>query len=286
MRNKKRYLISLICAVLVVVFSYGGYRVVRHENWQRDSIHQLQEQVNSQQETINSLQQEMAKQQSSEKSSQEAEKFVSACDDRHYSILFIGNSITRHGLADYWWSDDRGMASSSLDKDYVHLTAAALSKKSGLEENEASMNFYDWENQSYDRAETYSEITPYLNDHINTVVVQLGENVNDTTTFEKDFEELLKYIHQKASDAKIVVVGEFWKDDTKEAMKKEAASACGVDYADLSAIWDDTSYQAGLGTEVKGNDGKEHVIEHDGVAMHPGDKGMKYISEQVIKALQ
>lgn len=280
MRNKKRYLIGLICAVLVVVFSYGGYRVVRHENWQRDSIHQLQEQVNSQAKTIASLQQ------SSENSSEEVQKFVSNCDDQHYNILFIGNSITKHGLADYWWSDDRGMASSSLNKDYVHLSAAALSRKAGLEENEASMNFFDWENQSKDRAETYSEISPYLNDHINAVVVQLGENVSDTTTFEKDFEELLKYIHQNASAAKIVVVGDFWKDDTKEKMKKEAASACGAAYADLSAIWDDQSYQAGLGTKVEGNDGKEHVIAHDGVAAHPGDKGMQYIADQIVKELQ
>lgn len=238
-----------------------------------------------------SLQQEVTDQQSlieqfAAESSEDAKKFASACDDQHYNMLFIGNSITKHGFADYWWSDDRGMASSSTDKDFVHLTAAAMSKKQGLEVNEASVNYADWELQSYDRAETYSEIVPYLNDHINVVVVQLGENVQDITTFQKDFEELLNYIHRYASNARIVVVGEFWKDDTKETMKKQAASACNVSYADLSAIWDDPSYQAGLGTKVEGSDGKKHAIEHDGVALHPGDKGMQYISDQIVKALE
>lgn len=40
-----------------------------------------------------------------------AKTFLANCDDNRYSILFIGNSITRHEITGYWWSDGRGMGS-------------------------------------------------------------------------------------------------------------------------------------------------------------------------------
>ena len=47
-------------------------------------------------------------------------------------ILFVGNSITRHGVAPWiGWNNDWGMAASAKEKDYVHLTASALQKRWG-----------------------------------------------------------------------------------------------------------------------------------------------------------
>ena len=44
--------------------------------------------------------------------------------DGNLKILFVGNSITRHGvLEEIGWLNDHGMAASSIDKDYVHLVA-------------------------------------------------------------------------------------------------------------------------------------------------------------------
>ena len=59
----------------------------------------------------------------------EAKTFLANCDDDHYNILFIGNSITRHEITSYWWSDGRGMAATSQETDYVHQTETLLADK-------------------------------------------------------------------------------------------------------------------------------------------------------------
>lgn len=45
-------------------------------------------------------------------------------------------------------------------------------------------------------------------------------------------------------------------------------------------------YQAGYGTPVSGDDGMEHIIEHAGVASHPGDVGMEVIAQRVLEMIK
>lgn len=45
------------------------------------------------------------------------------------NLLFIGNSITKHGKCSYW-PGEWGMAASSPENDYVHLLVNKL-RKSG-----------------------------------------------------------------------------------------------------------------------------------------------------------
>ena len=47
-------------------------------------------------------------------------------------ILFLGNSITRHGPKEaIGWNGNWGMAASSLDKDYVHILLRSLAEITG-----------------------------------------------------------------------------------------------------------------------------------------------------------
>ncbi|WP_090477677.1 hypothetical protein [Pseudobutyrivibrio sp. JW11] len=42
----------------------------------------------------------------------------------------------------------------------------------------------------------------------------------------------------------------------------------------------------GVGATVYDDDGKAHVVEHDGVAKHPGDSGRKEIADRIIEKLK
>ncbi len=42
----------------------------------------------------------------------------------------------------------------------------------------------------------------------------------------------------------------------------------------------------GVGDTVYDDDGKAHVVEHDGVAKHPGDSGMQEIADRIIEKLK
>ena len=121
----------------------------------------------------------------------------------------------------------------------------------------------------------------YLHDEMN-----VGENASNLTTFQDDYEELVKYVKNNARNARIILVGNFWTNVEQEKMKKMVAKTLQIPYADLSAIQNDNTYQAGLGTMVEGADGVQHEIEHEGVAGHPGDKGMKWIAERIFDCIQ
>ena len=198
-----------------------------------------------------------------------------------YNYLAIGNSITKHPICDYWWNEI-GMAASREENDYVHL----ITERLGADVEMYALNFYIWEIQSADRAETLMVLEPYLSQNLNLVTVQLGENVADRGTLEQDYEELIRFIQDRCPDARIMLVGGFWEDTETDGMKNAVASRCGIDFVDLSPVWDHAEYKVGLGATVYGGDGQGHAVEHGGVAEHPGDKGMKFIAESILEFIE
>lgn len=202
-----------------------------------------------------------------------------------YNYLAIGNSITLHEFATYWWDDDRGMASSRDDKDYVHLVENYL-KNNQSEVMMHATNFATWETQGTDRAEFLGLLNKYLSNKINLITIQLGENASNLDSWETDFEELITYVQDKAPGAEILVIGDFWSKGERYALKEKAANAKGVTYISLEGVKDNKDYFVGLGAYVEDSEGNMHIIEHGGVAAHPGDKGMEAIAERIIKELK
>ena len=257
-----------ICASTTFCGSVIWYKFAQYEEAQNKEIDQLAEDVSSLKAEINRL----------TNLEDDAENLNTG-----FGYLAIGNSITWHGNADYWWNEI-GMAASSADKDYVHRVVSYLQDKYG-QVNYNAYNFYVWEVQAADRAETLQLLDEYLDEKLNLVTIQLGENVIDTETFETDYEELIRYIQQKAPEAQIIVVDEFWRDDNKSAQKVEAVNNTGVQFVNLDEIKEKAEYQCGIGTVVYDFYGG-HTVEHEGVARHPGDKGMGYIADGIISKLR
>lgn len=251
----------------------AALKFIRHERHQDSEIQNLQDKV----------QLLMAK----TENKSEAESFTQNCvkyalgGGQNY--LAIGNSITLHGICDYWWSLC-GMAASEISKDYFHVVTDEL-RKHNENVNSYAYNFYMWEIMTHDRAEAITLIDSYLNKHINIITIQLGENVSDLSTFESDYEYLLRHIKHKCPNAQIITVTDFWNKGERDNMKIRASEKCGVHIADISAIKDNPDYMCGLDTKVTGDDGEFHLVKHAGLARHPGDKGMKYIADRIIECI-
>lgn len=277
---KKKWIIASTLCIAILMMMAVMTKVYIHEKWQSNQIHSLNEEIASIENDLQVANEEIAKLKS-DVQVLSGKKYEYLADGFNY--LAIGNSITRHGKADYWWNEI-GMAATRPENDYVHLIA------SHLEENNEdvcfyAVNFYKWENQAYDRAETYEVIDPYLSDRLDLVTIQLSENVGDMTTYKTDYVALIKYVQEMAPEAQVLVIDDFWDSGDKSLQKQEACEETGVTFVSLSDIKGLPEYKCGMGTTVYDDEGKPHIVEHEGVAGHPGDKGMKAIADKVINCI-
>ena len=197
------------------------------------------------------------------------------------NILIIGNSISIHGICEYWWGN-WGMAASSKEKDYAHILANKISKDNNV--NLAITNYALWEVNSHDRSEFLDLLKPILEYKYDYIIIQLGENITkDTKTLVSDFSSLVNYISNNNKKSKIVVIGNFWKNKKIDKIKIDISNRYKLSYVDLKEI-QNKKYQAGIGYKVCDNN-SEHFVEHDGVAKHPNDLAMQYIADKIYEKI-
>lgn len=245
--------------ILALAITLCGIKLIKHEKSQQDRIASLEAQLNFIQAENN--------------------KSIVVWNPNDYNYLAIGNSITIHAPNEYWWNEC-GMAASTVEKDFVHQIAAEL------DANMYAYNFYAWEMTGHDRGESLSLLDDLLSDQLDLVTIQLSENVLELSTFQSDFEELIRYIQKNASNAKIIVIGDFWDTEQKDEMKKKACAATGVHFVSLDDIKGLKEYQCGMGAVVYDEQGNSHVVEHDGTALHPSDEGMTWIAEKALEVIK
>ena len=196
-------------------------------------------------------------------------------------VLFLGNSITLHGPAPaIGWLGNWGMAASAKEQDYVHLVLQAISQAAGKAPQSAVSNIADFER----RFETYdleAGLQKELAFKADLVIVAIGENVPALTsesvqaTFQASVTKLLRKL-QENSHPVLVVRSCFWQDRVKDAILQRACGEVGGIFVDNSALGKDVANQAR----------SERKFSHDGVAGHPGDKGMRAIADAILQALQ
>jgi hypothetical protein len=195
-------------------------------------------------------------------------------------VLFLGNSITLHPpKPDIGWTDNWGMAASAEAKDYVHLLLERMAGAAGARPEAMVENAADFEREhaTYDGASKFRKAAEFKAD---VIVVALGENVPALSSpeaqdkFRKAFAALLATLKGGGRPA-LFVRSSFWPDKTKDAIMRQVCAEAGGTFVDLSGLGGDESLFAR----------SERKIQHDGVGIHPGDKGMKAIADLIWKAI-
>lgn len=210
--------------------------------------------------------------------------FVSAQESppqpRFAKVLFLGNSITKHGpKADIDWHGNWGMAATAEDKDYVHLVTAGLTQAQGRAPEVMVQNIaqYEREHAKYDLEKGLAPAAAFGASHI---VLAIGENVPALTTdeakatFKDRMQKLLKLLNGPQKPV-IVVRSSFWPNAAKDEILRETCREVGGVFVDVSALSKD---EANYGRA-------ERPYKHAGVANHPGDRGMKGLADAILKAL-
>jgi len=199
-------------------------------------------------------------------------------------LLFLGNSITKHGPAEaIGWTGNWGMAASAEEKDYVHLVVQALSGPAGS--GAAVPKFRPVNIAGFERQYATYPIEKNLREHIDfapdLIILAIGENVpaldskESETQFHAAVVSLLKAF-QKKGNPTIVVRSCFWPSAKKDAALKRAASDVGATFVDIGRLAKDEANYAR----------SEREIKHAGVAAHPGDRGMKAIADAIVGAVK
>jgi DUF1680 family protein len=195
-------------------------------------------------------------------------------------ILFLGNSITLHApKPDIGWTNNWGMAASAPQKDFVHLVTRALSDYTGHEPQVMVRNIAHFERnyKTYDAATELPDVFAFEPD---CVILAIGENVPALTTdmdmalFKMGVMTILDGVCVNKRPL-LVVRNTFWSDGAKDRALRNICRDAGGIYVDLEAIGNDPGNYAR----------SERAFTNDGVANHPGDKGMQRIAEAIGKAI-
>ena len=138
---------------------------------------------------------------------------VSFCLREHADIklLFLGNSITRHGKAEsLGWLGDWGMAASGAEKDYVH-TLVRLLEENGKCVSYCVANLSEWE-RTRDMSLLSSRYAAAKAFGADIVIVRLGENAGLTenlSAFLPCYRDMTAYF--TADGARAVITDLFWE---------------------------------------------------------------------------
>lgn len=184
--------------------------------------------------------------------------------------LFIGNSLllgNHHG--DYAF----GMCASNINNDYYyHITQYILNRKSNATFDKIS-------GTAFESATTQNAVSdflnntllPKLNNDLQLVIVQLGDNVNTSekvTMFNSSCLQLLQFIRLHAPNSRVVFVGEWYSSAQRQTIISNACKNSGCQFVDISML-NTTENQSSIGTVITYPDGYTETVSSSGVASHP-----------------
>lgn len=191
-------------------------------------------------------------------------------------ILFVGNSITLHGIKEeIGWHGHWGMAASAKEKDYVHLLETKV-RETHPDAAFCICQAAEWERRYKEGSTVLPLYQAAAGFRADIIVFRLVENcpVKDYVPelFLPEFKNLMNFLNP-TGQAKFILSTSFWHhtfDDGLRQIAKELALPL-VEMGDLGEM--DEMKAIGL-------------FEHSGVAAHPGDLGMQTIADRLWKELK
>ena len=198
-------------------------------------------------------------------------------------ILFIGNSITRHGpKPSIHWTNNWGMAASAEAKDYVHVVQSTVAGLTGITPEIMIQSGVGFE-RGYTNYNVEAEFGDAFTFAPDLFILAIGENVPAFTSEEQKtlFREGVARIINgvRAHSQPIVVVrGCFWPNATKDQELSQVSRQAGAIFVNIGALGADESNLAR--SEPTFSDPIYNTIN-----THPGDKGMSEIANAITQAI-
>lgn len=208
------------------------------------------------------------------------EDFVVGSSLIPFKVLLFGNSLSTHGVVEtIGWMHKSGMAATAIEKDYVHLLLAQLSTI--LPNNKIIFrvsNFAEFErNPTSLQQNTIDSFVQFKPD---IVLFQLGENVSeeDLHIFKGKYIELINSF-KKENEVSTLCTTPFFPSLKKNNIVDSVAVMTKSFLVDLShiSLLDNTS-RAENEVDYRGD---KTIWKVNGIGIHPGDKGMKNIADQL-----
>ncbi len=201
--------------------------------------------------------------------------FIHEKENAEIKILFVGNSITLHGVKEeIGWFNSWGMAASSEDNDYVHLVMKWL-RDNGITASYCICQVSNWEAEyrtghsllgNYEKAREFDA---------DIIVMRCIENCPwndfDADAFEPEYKKLIEYFNPNKK-AKVILTTSFWKHPGDDVIMKTGKDLC-YPCVYLGNLGEDETMKA-IG-----------LFDCSGVADHPGDKGMKIIADMLTEKI-
>lgn len=202
-------------------------------------------------------------------------RYINA-DGKGKRIMFVGNSITLHGVKeDIGWHNEWGMAASAREKDYVHLMMDMISQNT----SDAAFcicQAAQWEINCGEGEKVYDYFQTARDFDADVILIRLVENCPhrgvDTETYVREYLKFIDFLNADGK-AKVVVTTGFWRHP-HDASIREAAIKAGYPLVELGDLGELAEMKA-IG-----------LFEHAGVANHPGDRGMRAIADRIFDTIK
>ncbi len=192
-------------------------------------------------------------------------------------ILVLGNSILKHArLEEIGWFGDWGMAATCKKNDFIHRLYSLL-KENGFDVHIKARQCSTWERE-YMTEGIVDDFATERDFKPDVLVITLGENVlplnneEEKNVFVEELERLTKFMAKPTT--KILFKTCVWESPSVDEGIENVAKKLGARVASVSHLRENPEKFFALGK-----------FEHNGVAMHPGDEGMKEIARVFYKTL-